>query len=241
MNALLRLQLQIIFFRFFSVFVKTKRTLASSWPLSHTAHTHTNQHKCRAELMNYAHHCGPRARARQLRFRRTDSPKLKETKRETKKKLKRTTHDSHIRIGIVTTANTHGARAFVSVFKCAVFNCVAASLISFIYNNSNKKSKFHPKLEKGPKKSNAKAKSQYHWTQFNSAHENDKQWAPIPRKGISPNSITTFARASKPSKRENSYIYCVRLVDSVEPQPRRIPKKATTFRRILKFNMDSKQ
>lgn len=241
MNALLRLQLQIIFFRFFSVFVKTKRTLASSWPLSHTAHTHKpTQMPSRINELRTPLWATGTGTTTTISSNRLAEAEGNET-RNKKKKLKRTTHDSHIRIGIVTTANTHGARAFVSVFKCAVFNCVAASLISFIYNNSNKKSKFHPKLEKGPKKSNAKAKSQYHWTQFNSAHENDKQWAPIPRKGISPNSITTFARASKPSKRENSYIYCVRLVDSVEPQPRRIPKKATTFRRILKFNMDSKQ
>lgn len=96
------------------------------------SHTHTHQHKCRAELMNYAHHCGPRARARQLRFRRTESPKLKET-RNKKKKQKRTTHDSHTRIGIVTTANTHSVRARLCLCLNAPFltALLRLSLISF--------------------------------------------------------------------------------------------------------------
>lgn len=118
----------LLFFRF--VLLKTKRTRVFV-PFA-AAH----QHKCRSELMNYTHTCmPPQTRTRDNNdFVETESTKkLKKSttrnRRERKKSTKYTFDSIQSKPPFVWLQHVHTRTRTVSVFKCAVFNCVAASLI----------------------------------------------------------------------------------------------------------------
>lgn len=142
---------------FLFVFIKTKRTRFVV-PFAAAAH----QHKCRSELMNYAHihthtcvytdHGHGHDNNDFVESTRLDDEEAEETEsRETTAKNKIHTRLTHTHTVTSMRApscdySTYRARALVSVFKCAVFNCVAASLIIYlIYNNNiSTKSQSHP-------------------------------------------------------------------------------------------------